>query len=276
MTVWTIEFKLNRASRLQAHREADGITASLQIGSDRLRVENIPAQSEDAARDVAEPLANKFLDILAYRHDESLQILPLPWASQRMDQSGATVVGQHVGDTLSFRGSVQLKKMDAQGNVVEVYDSDRPGSIEGNASQAAPWYRRGSLSADPFDQFRNFYLVVENVASRIAAAKHRKNSNEQALLSSALADCFADNAAVLLQQARAVPGFAESADPFEAVAKLLYKAYRCQLNHAKAQQSKKLPFNPDDENTVKKALPLMRFVSKSLLDYAAKHLQQWE
>ena len=276
MTTWTIRFKLNRASHLDAHREEDGIRASVQIASDALRVENIPANSEGAARAVAEPFANQFLDTLAYKHDEPLQILPLPWASKRTAQSGARVVGEHLGHAVSFRGSVALKKIDAQGNVVEAYDSDRPGSIEVKASEAAPYYRRGSLSADPFDQFRNFYLVAENVADQIRAPKQPEKPNEQTPLSNALARCFADNTGPLLGKARVVPGFTESGDAFKAVAKLLYKAYRCQLAHAKAQESKKVPFNPDDEKTVKKALPLMRFVAKSLLDYEGNHLQQKE
>lgn len=276
MAIWTIELKLNTASHLEAHRQEGAIRASVQIGSDVLRVENVPADSEGAAREVAERFANEFLDTLAYRHGEPLEIAPMSWASEHIAESGRKVVGKHVGGTVSSRGSLKLKKMDAQGKVLGVYDSERPGRIEVKASKSAAYYRRASLSADPFDQFRNFYLAAENVADQIRVSKQCGQLREQPLLSRALAECFVGNPSALLQAARAVPGFTEPSDPFPGVASLLYEGYRCELNHAKAQKSKKVPFNPDDEETVKKALPLMRFVAKSLLDYEANHLQQRE
>lgn len=272
MSAWAIQFKLNRASYLEAHREKDGIRASVQIGSDALRVDNIPATSECAARDLAEPLANELLDTLAHRYDEPLEIVPLPWRSEHAAESGATVVGQHLGNTVSSRGSLSLKKIDAQGNVVQVYDSDRPGRIEVKPSQAAPYYRRASLSADPFDKFRNFFLVAENVADQIRLSRHQGKLKERASLAQALRVVFNQNSGSLLQAAQAVPDFVAAADLFDDVAGLLYEGHRCQINHAKAQQSKKVPFNPHDEETVRGALPLIQFVARSLLDYEGAHL----
>ena len=72
--------------------------------------------------------------------------------------------------------------------------------------------------------------------------------------------------------AESIPGFVTGPDPFDTVAALLFKGNRCQLNHAKAGKSKKVPFNPDDEREVREALTLMEFVAKSLLDYEQKHL----
>ena len=272
MTIWTIEFTLNRASVLQAHREEDAIRASVEIGSDVLRVENIRANSKDAARQLAEPLANEFLDALAHKHDEPLQIRPLPWASEHTAESGARVVTQHVGHAVSSRASLSLKKIDARGNVVGAYDSDRPGRIEVKPSQAAPYYRRARLSADPFDEFRNFFLAAENVADQIRLSCHQGKLNQRASLAQALRVVFNQNSGSLRQAAQAVPDFVAAAGLFDDVAGLLHEAYRCQISHAKAQRSKKVPFNQHDEEAVRGALPLMQFVARSLLDYEAARL----
>jgi len=44
------------------------------------------------------------------------------------------------------------------------------------------------------------------------------------------------------------------------------------LNHSKATESKKIPFNPQDEEEVQSALPLVEFVAKSLLEYEDRSL----
>jgi hypothetical protein len=272
MNPWTISFKLNKASNLEAHREEDDVRAYVEIGSNTLRVEGIEAESEDTARRSAESFANEFLNAVAYKHGEVLEIVPQTWSAEMINELGNKVVGVHVADSFSLRDSVRVTEKDASGNVVEVYDSDRPGKIEVKSSEAAAYYRRGCLSSDPFDQFRNFYLTGENVADQIRLLKQRAKLKEQPLLAQALAECFAQNLSSLLRAAQAVPGFAGGTDLFEDVAALLYKSHRCQINHAKARESKKVPFNPDDETAVRGGLPLMQFVARSLLDYEAAHL----
>lgn len=72
--------------------------------------------------------------------------------------------------------------------------------------------------------------------------------------------------------AKRVPGFNLGGDVILEVARLLYKGHRCQLNHSKASDDKKIPFDPEDEKEVNHALPLMDFVAKSLLQYEEQKL----
>ena len=232
MTTRAIDFTLDRHSNLEVHAQEGDMRASVEKGSSRLRVEGVEAASEDAARNLAEIFANKFLNTLAYKWDEALGIAPLPWASEPTGEPGNKSV--HVGNSISSRSSLTLTKIDAGGNVVEVYDSDRPGKIEVSKSEAAAYYRRAALAGDPFDKFRNFYLVAENVADQIRLAKQCETPKEQSLLREALETCFAANSGLLVQVAEAVPGFVAGTDVFNGVAELLYKAHRCQLSPRRA------------------------------------------
>ena len=169
-------------------------------------------------------------------------------------------------------GSLEVIKKDKLGNIIEVYDSKKPGPIKCKPSEATSYYRRGRLSSDPFDRFRNFYLVVENIADRIRILKEVSHLNEQQLLESALKEYFESNTKPLENMARSIPGFNLGADVISEVANLLYKGHRCQLNHSKASEDKKIPFDPEDEKEVSQALSLMDFIAKSLLQYEEQNL----
>lgn len=85
-----------------------------------------------------------------------------------------------------------------------------------------------------------------------------------------LKECFQDKLPDLVNQANEVGIIATNNDIIQKVATFLYKENRCCLNHAKEGEKKKVPFNLKDEESVKKALPLMEYVAKTFLAYAEK------
>ena len=252
MTSWAIEFWLNRTSNLQANIEEDGTKASVEVGSESLCVEGVQAGSKDDARRTAQSFANRLLNTLTYGYDEALEIVPSPYRVRSEDM----IVNETV---VCVETAV-------------AYLSPQKGRLEAIPGEAAAYYRKGKVARDPFDKFRNFYLVAEYVADQIRLSKKRGKLREQPLLYQALQECFSVNPQSLVQVAKSISGFVMRPDIFDTVATLLYKRQRCELNHSKAQESKKVPFNPDDERAVRVALPLMKFVAKSLLDYEQKHL----
>ena len=143
--------------------------------------------------------------------------------------------------------------------------------VEIRLSDAKTYYRKAALSQDPFDKFRNIYLAIENVASKIAATKGENSRSELKLLQFALKECFSSNRQVLEEHSHAI-GFEHTGDIFLDVATFLYKKNRVQLSHSKASEKKKIPFKPDDEREVQSSLHLVEFVAESLLSYEDAYL----
>jgi hypothetical protein len=144
-------------------------------------------------------------------------------------------------------------------------------AVEVRPSDAKTYYRKATISKDPFDKFRNLYLAIENVASKIVVAKGKGTSRELALVKIALQECFSSNTDLLKVHSH-VSGFENTGDIFLDVATFLYEKNRVQLSHSKASKIKKLPFNPHDEREVQVSLSLAELVAKSLLSYEDTHL----
>jgi hypothetical protein len=142
------------------------------------------------------------------------------------------------------------------------------------------------LTDDPFNKFRDLYLAAENIASKIQGLKglrkgevkqlsKSRESYEEGLLCLALNECFSSNLQSLrslTQVAKSLPEFDDAQEVTPQVAKILYRGHRCQLNHSKALEDKKIPFNPEDEKEVRAAIPLMEFVTRSLLQHEENSL----
>jgi len=143
--------------------------------------------------------------------------------------------------------------------------------VEIRPSDAKTYYRKAALSQDPFDKFRNLYLAIENVASKIAAAKGKHFRFELELLQFALKECFFSNRQLLEEHSHAY-GFENTGDIFLDAATFLYKKNRVQLSHSKASEDKKIPFNPADEREVQGSLYLAEFVAGSLISYEDTNL----
>ncbi|MGB7293729.1 MAG: methylamine utilization protein MauJ [Thermodesulfobacteriota bacterium] len=271
--MWVFTFKINKKSPIEADSEKDGVKVSIKLGAENLVIENVDVNNQEDALKKADEVANNFLNTLSWKFGVDIGIKTDSIRSEFIYESGKTTVYIQLLEGVSIDdGSLTIKKIDADGNVTETYDSRRPGKINVNSSEAAFYHRRGRLSSDPFDRFRNFYLVVENIGDRIRISKAICHLDERPLLELALKECFGSDIRPLDSVARKVRGFDLNVDVISDVAKFLYKGHRCQINHSKALEDKKIPFNAEAEKEVKEALPLIEFVAKSLLEYEERNL----
>lgn len=270
--MWKIYFKINKKSPIEADSQIEGDKVELKLDSEELSVEITNASNEEEALKKAKMVANRFLDSLAWKHGADIAINHNSTRTDFRDSTGQHETNVSIIERETVSERIVIVKEDLAGNIIETADSSKPGTITVKASEAASYYRRGRLTSDPFDRFRNFYLVVENIADRIRITKGIDPLKEQPLLELALKECFGSDTKPLENVARVVPDFNLGADAISEVARLLYKGHRCQLNHSKALEDKKIPFNSEDEKEVEQVLPLMEFIAKSLLRYEEQNL----
>jgi len=278
--VWTVTFALDRPAPLEVYSEISAMRVEVKENNSQVVISVVQAASIDEALKKASSAANQFLNELSRKFSAHLAIKGESYAVEHVAPSGEkqVVVHPEPASCVMGGGRVIVVKKDASGNTVEVWDSQKPGKIDVKPSDSTPYYRRAHLTNDSFDRFRNLYLASENVADKIRINKGCRNkhdlkriygleSSEESLLRLALDECFAKDLQPLIQAARHIHTFDDKQLVVPQVSEILYKANRCQLSHAKASEDKKVPFNPQDEEEVKAALPLMDFVAKSLLEY---------
>jgi hypothetical protein len=237
---YSLDFEINDVKVVVTERSAD------------ITVENIQATNQQEARTIALGAANSCLDHLCWKYDTSFNVDLGKLRIEEADSEGKTV---------------RITGFESIGLDCILVDN-RPrnlGSIKGKKSDAAAYYREGCLSTKPFDKFRNFYAVIENISSKIY--KKRPNEPEKAELEHALKKCFRGRLKSLREQAKVEPTLNAKKGTIPEVIRILYTANRCQLAHSKEYKDKKVPFDPGDEKEVKTALPLVKFVAKSLLEY---------
>ena len=253
MGLFIVEFNLKSPSRITIE-SGDVITDK---GYSTVTVRNVEAESHDEAINRARPKAEAFLDELCRLYEIKLEV-----------GNGLTVEPQESPATR------HIKKYTSKITLKGWHRKKTPrvlGEIEVKPSDAKTYYRKALISKDPFDKFRNFYLAIENVASKIIATKGKGTYKELDLLKIALQECFSSNKRQLEEHSH-VYGFKNTGDIFLDVASFLYKKNRVQLSHSKASENKKIPFNPDDEWQVQVSLTLAELVAKSLLSYEETHL----
>jgi hypothetical protein len=226
-------------------------------GYSTVTVRNVEADSTDDAADKARPKADALLDELCRQYEINLEI-----------GNGWTVMLQDSPTTRHIK-TLHLKIYTTGGHRKRYPRTLKEVVIKSSDSKA--YYRKAAISQDPFDKFRNLYLAIENVASKIAAAKNKHFRYELELLQLALQECFSSNNR-LLEEHSHVYGFKRTGNIFLDVATFLYKENRVQLSHSKASGKKKMPFNPDDEREVQVSLSLAELVAKSLISYEDTHL----
>jgi len=249
---------------------------SVRGGEQLLRIENAPGDDQSkreraygTAVNAARRAANTFLDQLAFETGEANQIDETYVDAQWIDERGVRRGAQ-------TRSPQKVEVVDRLGRPVQALDTSRNvGELRLSGSQAASYFRRAKLATDPFDKFRNFYLAAENIADKIRVAKGISKGSlkkatdgyEGGLLLLALKECFVPKSEDLERLAEAVPGFDRSAPLLNEAARLLYRGFRCQLNHSKAFEAKRVPFDSMDESEVREVLPLIELVANSLLEY---------
>jgi len=253
MGLFIVEFDLKARSPVSV-QNGDAI---VDKGYSTVTVRNVQADSTEEAPHKARPIADALLDELCWQYDIKLEVA-----------NGWTVTLQDSPTTRHIKKyTVKVTARGGHRKRIPRVLKD----IRTRSSDAKTYYRKAAISRDPFDKFRNFYLAIENVASKIATAKNRHSRYESNLLQFALQECFSSNKQ-LLEQHSHVYGFENTGDIFLDVATFLYKKNRVQLSHSKAGEKKKTPFNPADEWEVQVSLPLAELVAKSLLSYEDAHL----
>ena len=253
MGLFIVEFNLRARSPVTVEN-GDVI---VDRGYSTVTVRNVEADSTDDAANKARPKANALLDELCRQYEINLEI-GNGWTVMLQD-SPATRHIKKYNLKITLKGG-HRKRIPRVLKEVKIRPSD-----------AKTYYRKAVISEDPFDKFRNLYLAIENVASKIVVAKGEGSFKELDLVRIALQKCFSSNKQ-LLEEHSHVYGFENTGDIFLDVATFLYKKNRVQLSHSKASKNKKMPFNPNDEWEVQVSLPLAEIVANSLLSYEDTHL----
>lgn len=276
--MFTVKLELNRPSLLEAYAEIIGLRVEVQENSTQVVVHDVDAADADEAFKKALSAANQFLNTLSWKHNIDLKIETEASSVALTESSGKKhVIIRPAPASIVLRGRLTTVHKDASGNIISVSDSQKPGRINVKPSDAAAYYRLAHLTDDPFDRFRNLYLATENVSDRIRMKRgltkqelkgiYGGQSSELSLLRLALDECFANNLRSLIEATKRIYTFDNNQSIVPQVAEMLYKGHRCQLNHSKASEDKRIPFNLQDEDEVKTTLPLMDFIAKSLLGY---------
>jgi hypothetical protein len=255
MGLFIVEFDLTKSSRLTVE-EGDVI---LDKGYSTVTVRNVEAETHDDAESKARLKANALLDELSRQYDINLEL-----------GNGCTMMLQDSPTTRHIK-KYKVKVFTRGGHRRKYPHTLKEVVIKPSDSKA--YYRKASISQDIFDKYRNLYLAIENVASKIATAKSKRfgYGQELDLLRFALQECFSSDAE-LLEEYGHISGFNDTGDIFFDVATFLYKKNRIQLSHSKASESKKIPFNAADEWEVQVSLRLTEFVAKSFLTYEDTYL----
>ena len=272
--------ELNEPSPRRNYSEISGLRVEIQENSSQIVVYDVDAASEHEAYEKALSAANHFLNTLSWQLDVHLNVKRESTSVDLTDSDGRKSVFIILGVASIDAKGMPLKVVitDAYGNMIpQTNDSEKLTRIDANASEAAAFHRQAHLTNNPFERFRNLYLTAENIADRIRTKKglskqqlqktYKATSREEALLQFALDQCFKSNLEPLKQVAAKASTIDDEQPLIPQVAKILYKGYRCQLNHSKYSENKKVPFNRKDEEDVEKAIPLMDLLAKSLLKY---------
>ncbi|HUU08695.1 MAG TPA: methylamine utilization protein MauJ, partial [Dehalococcoidales bacterium] len=222
-------------------------------GYSTITIRNVEADSSRDADDKVRPKAEAFLNELCWQYGINLEI-----------GSGATIAPQDDPMTRHIKYIKIISKIKG-GHRIKYPRVLKEVIIKPSDSKAL--YRKASISQDPRDKFRELFLVIENVASKIV----RDWNNEAELIKGALRICFSSRLHELEHFAQSY-GFKYDGDFIDGVSSELYGNYRTQLFHAKAERDKQIPFNPEDERKVQRILPLAEFVAKSFISYEDTNL----
>lgn len=255
MELFIVEFDLRGKSPVTVEN-GDVI---VDKGCATVTVRNVEARSTEDAPEKARPKAEALLDELCWQNEIELEI-----------GDGYTVAKQASPTTRHIK-KYTIKLYATGGHRKKI--PRVLNKVGTKPSSAKTYYRRAAISEDVFDKFRNLYLAIENVASKIAAAKGEEFGHRQelGLLKFALQECFSSKEKLLEEHSHGY-GFKNTGDILLDVANYLYKENRVQLSHSKAAEKKKIPFNPDDERAVQGSLHLAEFVAGSLISYEDTNL----
>ena len=256
--MWKVQFDLTSPSPISLDFVINDIRVGVTASFSQITTDNIQAVNQNAAHTKALYAATCCVNYLCWKYDAVLNMNSGRLRIEEIGPEGKSI--SHAGWGSARMGATMVVAGRPQSLI----------SISVKKSDAASYYRKGCLNTDSFDQFRNFYSAVENVSSKIY--KKQLGEPEKIELDHALTECFVDKLQPLEAIAKAEPTFNTNESPISEVTRILYKAYRYQLNHPKDYQGKKVLFDTQDEIEVMNALPLVKFVAKALLEYEESSL----
>ena len=251
--MWKVQFDLTNPSPISLDFVINDISVWINENLAQINADNVQAVNQNAASSKALYAATCCLNYICWKYDVVLNINPLRLGIDEIDPT-RKIVGQ------AGYGSVDAKTMVHSSRV------QSPISISGKKSDAAHYYRKGCLSNDSFDQFRNLYSAVEIISHKI----YKKQPDEPGKieLDRALLKCFDDKVQFLYEVAKVIPTYNSQETTISEVVRILYKANLCELNHHKTRVDNTAPpVALQDEMELMDALPLLKFVAKALLEY---------
>lgn len=266
---YKVSLDLDKKSALEIESDVDGARCCLVLNKACLVVEDVDAQSEDEAVKRAREVGGKFLDMVCYAYKFAARIRSDTAQIEYYDQSGVRHVTMELNATIKAEATVAIQRVDEFGNVIS--DSRKPGKVPFQYCEAMSYFRKAQLSADSFDKFRNYYLAAENASSIICKQLNIHPRGDENLFITALRHTYRTDESGLLEMARKIG--IKSVTNLQELGNVLYRNYRCALNHSKDRCPKKLPFNSDDERDVRRITPLMHNVAEKMIAFALFLLQ---
>lgn len=251
MGIYIVEFELTSKPPTTVE-DGDVI---VDKGYSTVVVRNVESDSHEDAREKAKPKAEAFLNELCWRHGIVLELGNVATIAPQDDNKTRHLQRHHMKIRLKGWHRPKYPKTLHQ---VQIRPSD-----------AKSLYRKAKLSKGPRDKFRELFLVIENVATKIVTS--RKNQTIKKLLISAIKTCFASRRNELEDFTKSY-GFQYEGDIIEAIASSLNENYRTYLFHAKSTMNKYIPFSEEDERKVQRILPLAEFLAKTLISYENDNL----
>jgi hypothetical protein len=211
-----------------------------------ITISPIEAGSPAAARSYAHRVVNLFLDALAVQLGicSTTRLSHKYWDLSKPSSHHQVIVA----------GSVTVRVPSPM---------NLPSKVCLNAeSKGGSYWRKAELAGDKFDQFRNYYLVVDSVGKYICQLEER-TEHDNKVLETTLARVATDDEIKELYNALPESGNGAEVGRQEqcaAIGKLIYKDYRCSLFHS-GNRGDRRPYNLEDESEIAAVWPIMRQVA---------------
>ena len=248
MAMYIVEIRLNKKTPITI-KNGDII---LDRGYSTVTVRNIEANSNEEAEKMARENANQLLNELTIEYGIKLLL-----------KGGITIGKQSSPDERHIEKYRMKTWLAGYHRKLPPREID---SVDIKASDAKYYYRAALMATNHYDEFRNFYLAIENIAYNKAIINASRGKRD--CLTYILEMCFSsDEERRDLKDHTHTMDFKDTGYIYKDVSDFLYEENRNQLNHAKPFKSKRLPFRDEDMMEVGSACFLAEYIAKKLIEY---------
>ena len=265
--IYRVSLDLTSKSEREAELHEGVSFAGVTIDGRTVEVSGIEAASADEARTRAIPLAVKLLDMLCSMYDHCLALGKADPAADSNDKVTSALCEAEDGlKTMMIQSGTcvsithRILSHDASGREV---DSWKPGVLPYVHMPAMAFFRMAMLTSSVFHKFQDFYLAIENAASRL-----HQGLLYGTLLQEALATVYDPKLGVLVAAAMNVNLVCTEADAIERVKKCLWDDFRLGLFHA-GKEPVTVVSDPRQEARVAQVIPLAQTVARDMIRAAA-------